>query len=216
MHRSAGRPTCSSRPRRARARGPPPPPMPRRSCPLHEDLGTRMRGLSEAYGSWKMICIRGARGAARSPLQARQVACPSKRTLAARSAGISRRMALPAVVLPQPDSPTSASVRPARDGERNAVDRLDMADHALEQARADRKMHFQVAHLRAACRRPLGDVGLPRAAALPRARVPQGCTVSREMAAHAMLPAAGTVSRDVDSRQQLPGANRSGRRSGSR
>ena len=38
------------------------------------------------------------------------------------------------VVLPQPDSPTSASVSPARHVEVEAVDGLDRADLALEQS----------------------------------------------------------------------------------
>ena len=85
---------------------------------------TVIRGLSEPYGSWKMICIsrRSARsrsGPARQALAVEADACRRS----ARS-GDSMR---PVVDLPQPDSPTSPSVSPRRDREVDAVDRAHRA-----------------------------------------------------------------------------------------
>ena len=73
---------------------------------------TRIRGLSDAYGSWKTIWNSARRRRSRSPRSAVS-AVPSKSTSPALGR-MSCRMPLPAVVLPQPDSPTSASVRPGR------------------------------------------------------------------------------------------------------
>ena len=72
---------------------------------------TVMRGLSELYGSWKMICIRRRSVAAPSG--------PARRRRAPRTAPMplvgscSRRIVRPTEDFPQPDSPTSASVSPA-------------------------------------------------------------------------------------------------------
>jgi hypothetical protein len=71
---------------------------------------TARRGFSEAKGSWKIICRRRRSGRS-SRRDWPTSSCPSKRTLPP-LAGSSCRIALPTVVLPQPDSPTSASVRP--------------------------------------------------------------------------------------------------------
>ena len=68
---------------------------------------TRMRGLSELNGSWNTICACRRRVAA---LRAATVSPAS--TMLPAVGSISRSSALPTVVLPQPDSPTSASVRP--------------------------------------------------------------------------------------------------------
>ena len=73
-----------------------------------------MRGLSEANGSWKMIWISRRASRSASPSSANR-SCPSSTRLAARSRAWPRSsctIALPVVVLPQPDSPTSASVSP--------------------------------------------------------------------------------------------------------
>ena len=75
---------------------------------------TRMRGLSDANGSWKMICTERRASRSAGP-------CRSNRLRPSSSADplisawprSSCTMALPAVVLPQPDSPTSANVWPA-------------------------------------------------------------------------------------------------------
>ena len=71
-----------------------------------------MRGFSELYGSWKMICI--CRRIARIwPVRACATSVPSNRISPA--VGLySRRMQRPVVVLPQPDSPTNPSVSPRR------------------------------------------------------------------------------------------------------
>jgi hypothetical protein len=70
-----------------------------------------MRGLSDAKGSWKMICTsrRAARSA--SPSSCEQVAAVQQGlALDLGRPRSSCTMALPVVVLPQPDSPTRASV----------------------------------------------------------------------------------------------------------
>ena len=73
---------------------------------------TVIRGSSEPYGSWKMICIR-RRYLRSSPGSSVVRSTPSKRTdplVASRS----RIIARPIVLLPQPDSPTRPSVSPRR------------------------------------------------------------------------------------------------------
>ena len=68
------------------------------------------RGLSEPNGSWKIICTLAAiRRHRRSPRRA--MSAPSS-TISPPAAGTSRRIVLPSVDLPQPDSPTSPSVSP--------------------------------------------------------------------------------------------------------
>ncbi len=73
---------------------------------------TVIRGSSEPYGSWKMICIL-RRILRSSPGLSDSRSTPSKRTeplVASRS----RIIARPMVLLPQPDSPTRPSVSPRR------------------------------------------------------------------------------------------------------
>ena len=73
---------------------------------------TRIRGLSELHGSWKTACtcIRNCR---RSCPLSEWMSCPSIEMEP--PVGCSRRStSLAVVVLPQPDSPTSASVCPRR------------------------------------------------------------------------------------------------------
>jgi len=73
---------------------------------------TVMRGSSDPYGSWKMICIRRRRR--RSSFDLRLVSStPSNLTLPAVGSR-SRIIARPVVLLPQPDSPTRPSVSPRR------------------------------------------------------------------------------------------------------
>src|SRR5439155_1278517 len=74
-------------------------------------VATRMRGSSDAYGSWKTAWTE--RRYARSPSRPSVATSrPSKRMLPA--VGFSSpRMSLDVVVLPQPDSPTRPSVAPA-------------------------------------------------------------------------------------------------------
>ena len=73
---------------------------------------TVMRGSSEPYGSWKMICIRRRYLRSSSVLRLNR-STPSKRTVPL-VASRSRIIARPIVLLPQPDSPTSPSVSPRR------------------------------------------------------------------------------------------------------
>ena len=69
-----------------------------------------MRGLSEANGSWNTICIRRRSLRNGSPLIV-VMSVPSKRIVPA-VGSISRSTKRAVVDLPQPDSPTSASVSP--------------------------------------------------------------------------------------------------------
>ncbi len=71
---------------------------------------TRIRGLSEPYGSWKTICMR-CRAAQSSRAESATRSRPSKRICPALGS-ISRKISRPVVDLPQPDSPTSPSVSP--------------------------------------------------------------------------------------------------------
>ena len=91
---------------------------------------TRLRGFSEAYGSWKTICISRRMRAQRAPRQLGDVR-PSNVTVPAVSS-CSRMMHRPSVDLPQPDSPTRPSVSPGPDLEADVVDRVHPADLALD------------------------------------------------------------------------------------
>ena len=72
---------------------------------------TVMRGLSEANGSWKMICM--SRRSERRALLIERHAHPRPANHNSPELGsISRRMQRPVVDLPQPDSPTTPSVSP--------------------------------------------------------------------------------------------------------
>src|SRR5688500_10337605 len=71
---------------------------------------TVIRGLSEAYGSWKMICISFRR--ARSERLSSVVTFLFSNQTSPEVGSINRRMVRPVVDLPQPDSPTSPSVSP--------------------------------------------------------------------------------------------------------
>ncbi len=73
---------------------------------------TVWRGLSEANGSWKMICMSRRRLRRRSP-SSRVMSSPRNR-ISPEVGSISRMMQRPVVDLPQPDSPTRPSVSPGR------------------------------------------------------------------------------------------------------
>ena len=73
---------------------------------------TVMRGLSEANGSWKMICMSRQSDLQRAAIERGRRSVPSNQTSPA-VGSISRRMQRPVVDLPQPDSPTRPSVSPA-------------------------------------------------------------------------------------------------------
>ena len=106
----AARPTdsSSSATRALRPSSPPTSPCSRSGSPTISS--TFQRGFRLAYGSWKIICMR-RRSARGSGVVA--VSWPSKCTLPRVGAyrPTSRRAT---VLLPQPDSPTSASVSPLR------------------------------------------------------------------------------------------------------
>ena len=73
---------------------------------------TVMRGLSDAYGSWKTICTE-RRMLRISPPSRPTMSVPRKGT-EPEVASMSRRIRRPVVDLPQPDSPTRPRVSPRR------------------------------------------------------------------------------------------------------
>ena len=84
---------------------------------------TRLRGLSDAYGSWKIICISRRNGRS-SRRDSDVMSAPSKRIVPL-VGSCSRTSSRPSVDLPQPDSPTIAERLAAPHLERDAVDRVD-------------------------------------------------------------------------------------------
>ena len=72
---------------------------------------TDMRGDSEPNGSWNTICMSWRNG--RIALNLRPCSGLPRKTIGP-SDEISRRIASPSVVLPEPDSPTIPSVSPLR------------------------------------------------------------------------------------------------------
>ena len=107
---------------------------------------TRLRGFSEAYGSWKIICI-WRRIGRRSRRDRPTSSSPTNRT-DPEVGVVSCRIARHSVDLPQPDSPTSPSVSPSlrvRLTPSTARTRADLAvDH---DARLDREVLDEVGHL---------------------------------------------------------------------
>ena len=95
-----------------------------------------VRGSSDAYGSWKMICIRRRYGCSAAPFSV-VMSVPSK-TIVPAVGSMSRSSSRPTVVLPQPDSPTRPSVSPRRTDEVDAVDGAHLGDGPLQDAAADR------------------------------------------------------------------------------
>ena len=94
---------------------------------------TFQRGFRLAYGSWKIICMRRRRPRrlAADDLST-PVSWPSKST-APRVGSYRPTSSRATVLLPQPDSPTSASVLPLLDAEADAVDRVhELARLALD------------------------------------------------------------------------------------
>ncbi len=73
---------------------------------------TRLRGLSDAYGSWKTICISRRSGRMRRVPKC-SIGVPWK-TIWPSVGSSSRTMVRPSVDFPQPDSPTSPRVSPSR------------------------------------------------------------------------------------------------------
>ena len=77
----------------------------RRSC------SARIRGLSDEYGSWKTICM--SRRAARIRALENPSTFSPRNSTSPDVGSISRSMQRPVVLLPLPDSPTSANVSPS-------------------------------------------------------------------------------------------------------
>ena len=98
---------------------------------------TVVTGLRLVIGSWKIMPILAPRTARMSGTESERRSRPSKWMRAPGSMrpglGISRMMASAVIDLPQPDSPTSASVSPA------AIERLDPVDHAHAAALAGKR-----------------------------------------------------------------------------
>ena len=68
------------------------------------------RGLSDAIGSWKIICMR-RRSGRKAPSSSPEMSWPSKTIVP--DVGFTRpRSARPSVVLPEPDSPTMPIASP--------------------------------------------------------------------------------------------------------
>ena len=176
---------------------------------------TRMRGLSDAYGSWKIICIFELRSRAlsraRSPLQRR--AAPE--ALAGRRLAAGPTASRPSVDLPQPDSPTRPTTSPAatvkstsstacttssrtfaprrlRDA-RGEVERLHEAlgDAAqLDQRRAGARAGGRVAARHSGCRHRSGVTGWATCASMAGASQAIGSSRARS-ARETRSPAAG-------------------------
>ena len=126
-----------------------------------------VRGSSDAYGSWKMICIRRRYGLSAAPLSCGDVR--RRRTGSRRpSASMSRSSSRPTVVLPQPDSPTRPSVSPRRIVKLTPSTAWTVGDRPLEDAAADREVLHEVADLDER-RRPSAAARRRRAAPSPRA-----------------------------------------------
>ena len=106
---------------------------------------TRLRGFSDAYGSWKTICISRRSGRSSRALS-RAIDRPSKRT-SPEVGSSSRTIVRPSVDLPQPDSPTSPSVSPSRTEKVTPSTAWTAADLPPEQALPDREVRREVLDL---------------------------------------------------------------------
>ena len=104
---------------------------------------TRFRGLSDEYGSWKII-ISSRRTGRMSERDSLVMSRPSKMIFPAVDSS-SRMTQRASVDLPQPDSPTTPSVSPWRTVKRDVVDGLHGSDLLLEDdAAGDREVLLQV------------------------------------------------------------------------
>ncbi len=98
---------------------------------------TVIRGFSDAYGSWKTICM--SRRTGRICLRLYAVMSAPLKTIFPPVGSVSLMIVRPSVVLPQPDSPTTPSVSPRRTLEVDTVHSTHLADRVLEHARLDRE-----------------------------------------------------------------------------
>ncbi len=99
---------------------------------------TRMRGLSEAYGSWKIICTPSRKSSRSSARLSPATRAPSIEHLAFGLADAGRPRCAPSVDLPQPDSPTRPEHLAPEHGEIDAVDRVHGAGGACAPCRSQR------------------------------------------------------------------------------
>ena len=104
-----------------------------------------VRGSSDAYGSWKMICIRRRYGL-RLLLLSRVMSVPSN-TMVPDVGSISRSSRRPTVVLPDPDSPTRPSVSPRRTSNDTPDTAWTTSTARFRNAAADREVLDEIAHL---------------------------------------------------------------------
>ncbi len=100
-------------------------------------------GLSEFIGSWKIIAMRSPRMACISRWESFSRSWPSNRispaAISPGGVGISRNTDSAVTLLPDPDSPTSATVSPGRDVEADVV-------HGGDRAAVGAKARGQAAH----------------------------------------------------------------------
>ena len=120
-----------------------------------------MRGFSDAYGSWKIICIRRRMRRSSSPPR-RVTSVPSKMIVPA-VASTSRITARAKVDLPQPDSPTRPSVSPRRTSSDTPSTARTVADPPLDdEALGDREVDLEALGAQQRLRRPVGGGGRRR------------------------------------------------------
>ena len=103
---------------------------------------TFQRGFRLAYGSWKIIWMRRRSLRVARRLEARACASWPSKVKPPRVGSYRPTSSRATVLLPQPDSPTSASVWPLLDLEADAVDGMQQLarlalDHAVEPGRRD-------------------------------------------------------------------------------
>ena len=114
---------------------------------LGDDLLHRhARAKASRRGPGTPSACRGAPGAARGSASP---GCRGRGRRCGPRDWIRRMMARPSVVLPEPNSPTTPSVSPARSVTRGVVDRLDVADGLAQEAAPDREPDLQVRRSRA-------------------------------------------------------------------
>ena len=102
---------------------------------------TVMRGDRLPNGSWNTICMRARNGAQAALVEAADLASlEADAALAVLQAQHRKSHG----GLPEPLSPTSPTVSPARTDKRHAIDRPHRADHPAQHAAADREMHAHI------------------------------------------------------------------------
>ena len=103
---------------------------------------TRRRGFSDAYGSWKIICILSCCWRASAGGWIRQaLPAPAPSPLVG---GSMPTAILPSVDLPQPDSPTNPTTSPFGDAQVDAIDRVhDFVMQARAQQIGDARRQVQ-------------------------------------------------------------------------